>query len=72
MIKYIQMAYGYCVTISFVYLLIKLLSLFLSINAVFYILIIVLFLIFFRVHPNQDSPKYPFAFDLQLLFRHQN
>lgn len=72
MIKYIQIIYGYCFTMSVIYLFVKLLSFFLPVDLTIYASVILLFLIIFRVRPHSDSPNYPFAFDLQLFFQHRN
>lgn len=72
MIKYFQIIYGYLLTLSIIYLFVKLLSLFITVNTVIYVIIISLFLLFFRVRPHSVSQNYPFAFDLQSVYQHRN
>jgi len=71
--KIVQVLYGYLLMISIVYLVAKVISLFVPLETFhFFLLISALMMIFFRVQPHSERHRYPFAFEIVSPFQHRN
>lgn len=72
--KVVQVIYGYMLLMSVVYLVTKCLSLIVPIEFVhFFVIILVLTLMIFKVNPHPKYHHYPFAFQLKkAFFLHRN
>lgn len=71
MIRYFQVAYGYALFVSCLYLLLKIISIAAPLNSMIILFLILSMLSLIKIRPNKDSPNYPFAFDFRLIFQHQ-
>lgn len=70
--RIIQVIYGYALLLSSVYLVTKLISLFIPNMTLIFIILIIIAGSVFRIHPHPDRPDYPFAFDLRIPYLHRN
>lgn|GEM_PF-5975450 len=70
--KIFQVIYGYALILSTVYLVTKLISLFIpNVNLILPLLIIVAGIIV-QIRPHPERHHYPFAFDLRIIYLHRN
>lgn len=72
MMKFIQVIYGYALLLSSVFLITKIISFFIPHMTLIFITLIIIAVVVFRIHPHSDSPKNPFAFELQVPCLHRN